>query len=283
MKNILLIALLFLAESSILSQQHIDFTPANKGKLTIYWGWNRAWYTKSDITFKGDAYNFTLRNVFAKDRQSDFKPSLYFNPATISIPQYNFRIGYFIQSNYHVSIGVDHMKYVVQQNQTVPIDGDITIKDSPFNKSYQANSVQLTEDFLKFEHTDGLNYINIALRRYDHLFSSKYLSLSFISGIETGMLLPKTNTTLLGMERYDEFHVSGFGINATTGIQLSTWKGLFLQPEFKSGFISLPSIRTTHSTSDSAHQKFGFAQFNIVFGGTINLVKKREVSTNPNN
>jgi hypothetical protein len=165
------------------------------------------------------------------------------------------------------------MKYVVQQNQTVAINGDISLKDSPYNNSYSSQNIALTEDFLKFEHTDGLNYINLGLRKYDQLFESEYFSVSFISGVETGIILPKTNTTLLGMERYDEFHLAGYGINATAGVQFSTWKGLFFQPEFKLGLVNMPNIRTTASTSDIAHQKFGFAQFNIVFGGIIELNK----------
>jgi hypothetical protein len=277
MKNILILLLLFLGGISSQAQS-IDYQPKqnNQGKFTIYWGWNRAWFTKSDITFKGDDYNFTLKDVFAKDRQSKFAPGLYFKPTTITIPQYNFRIGYFINSKYHISAGIDHMKYVVQQNQIVPIEGDVSIKDSQFNKSYQSTTVQLNEDFLKFEHTDGLNYVNIGLRRFDQLFTSKYLSMSAISGLELGVLIPRTNTTLLGMERYDEFHLSGYGMNAMLGINFSTWKGLFLQPEFKSGFINMPSIRTTHSKSDMAKQRFGFAQFNVVFGATISLGKKNK-------
>ena len=39
------------------------FTANNKGKIYIYWGGNRGNYTKSDITFKGDNYKFTVKNA----------------------------------------------------------------------------------------------------------------------------------------------------------------------------------------------------------------------------
>jgi len=33
------------------------------GKVYVYWGWNRAIFTDSDIHFTGDQYDFTLRDV----------------------------------------------------------------------------------------------------------------------------------------------------------------------------------------------------------------------------
>jgi hypothetical protein len=280
MKRIVFIFLLIFPQLGIFAQEvNLRLQQNQKGRLYIYWGWNRAWYTNSNITFKGDNYNFTLKDVFAKDRQSKFKPALYWNPATITIPQYNFRIGYFINSKYNISFGVDHMKYVMQQNQKVTIEGDINLKDSPYNNSYSNQNETLTEDFLKFEHTDGLNYIHVALRRQDSFLKLKRLELSSVIGIESGILLPKTNTTLLGMERYDEFHLSGYGFSSVFALNISPWKGFFLQPELKGGILNLPDIRTTKSTSDKANQHFGFLQFNIVFGASIQLSKKQRTNS----
>ncbi|MFZ2323767.1 MAG: hypothetical protein WAV89_08730 [Ignavibacteriaceae bacterium] len=61
-----------------------------KGDLYFFWGWNRGWYTNSDINFKGDDYNFTIEKVEAKDRQTKFGLNTYFNPTKATIPQYNF-------------------------------------------------------------------------------------------------------------------------------------------------------------------------------------------------
>jgi hypothetical protein len=40
----------------------------------------------------------------------------------MTIPQTNFRIGYFINDHYSIALGVDHMKYVAQ-NQVANITG----------------------------------------------------------------------------------------------------------------------------------------------------------------
>ena len=70
----------FIENTSIIQT---DFKTKNKGKLYFYWGWNKSQYSYSDITFKGDDYNFTLYNVAAKDRQNPWEADLYLNPSNI--------------------------------------------------------------------------------------------------------------------------------------------------------------------------------------------------------
>lgn len=244
-----------------------------KGTLYFYWGWNNGSYTNSDIHFSGDNYDFELFDVQASDRQSAFSFDTYFNPSNITIPQYNFRLGYYISDLWDISIGDDHMKYVMVANQNVKISGHIDDTDLPFHGVYEKEDIQLTENFLKFEHTDGLNYLNIELRR--QLLSIKFKKVSFnlMGGVGVGALVPRTNTTLLGKERYDEFHLAGFGLDALLASNIIFYDRFFLQFELKGGYINMPDIRTTHSESDRASQSFLFLQTNIVFGGLIRIFK----------
>jgi hypothetical protein len=63
-----------------------------------------------------------------------------------------------------------------------------------------------------YEHTDGLNYINTEFSRHDDISSlfkiqnTDKIQINLTEGV--GVLYPKTNATLLGKERYDDFHVS---------------------------------------------------------------------------
>lgn len=246
----------------------------NKGKLYAYWGWNRAKYSNSDIHFKGDTYDFTLYDVVAKDRQTRFALDPYFNPAMITIPQTNLRIGYFFHNNYELSVAVDHMKYVMVQNQHLKIDGTIQSADSAYNGTYNNQEVLVDPNFLLFEHTDGLNYINMELRRFDNLYSWKFIDINLTEGAGIGMLLPKTNCTLLAFPRNDNFHVAGYGLGAVAGLNINLWKYFFIQAELKGGFIHMPNIRTTPSAADVASQKFFFVQTNILFGAIFKICDK---------
>lgn len=245
----------------------------NKGKFYVYWGWNHAQYTKSDIRFKGEDYDFTLSDVTAHDRQTNFGIK-YFNPSSMTIPQYNFRLGYFFHDNWNISFGIDHMKYVMDQDQNVRMNGSIN-DGSKFDGTYDGQYMKLTDDFLTFEHTDGLNYANIELRRFDNLIhfpiskNGKGIDLNITEGIGGGILYPKTNTQLMGRPRYDEFHLAGFGVGAMVGINFTFWDYFFVQAELKGGYIDMQDIKTTENKADKAQQNFFYSQQNLVFGAVI--------------
>lgn len=242
-----------------------------KGKIYMYWGWNRGWFTNSQIHFHGNDYDFTLDDVIAKDRQSKFSFNDYFNPGRITIPQYNFRIGYMVNSHWDVSIGADHMKYVVQQNQMVKISGRITNSNTEYDGKYQQDDILIQKGFLEFEHTDGLNYENIEIRRWDDLFKKKYIKLCVNEGLGIGVMVPRTNTTLLNQSRYDEFHLAGFGTSAVGALNLMFFNVIFVQTELKVGYLNMPDIRTTMHKADRADQDFLFSQWNVVFGAMLDL------------
>lgn len=259
---------------SAYSQELYTLIPKkNKGQFYFYWGWNQSEYTRSDISFRGVNYAFTLENVKATDRQTKLS-SIYFKPGTATIPQYNVRIGYFLTEELSISIGNDHMKYVVTQNQKVEINGEIHGSGTVHDADYDHDEVTLTEDFLKFEHTDGLNYENIELRYHYDWLNSKRFSLNIIEGVGAGIMLPKTNSKLLGNERNDEFRVAGYGLNAILAINLKHKSGFFIQSEAKGGYVNMPDIRTTKFAADKAEQDFFFFQYNVVFGFQFGRIRQ---------
>ncbi|MCZ2102478.1 MAG: hypothetical protein LC107_13185 [Chitinophagales bacterium] len=259
------------AQEVIMQEKESVAKTEKKGSMYLYWGWNRSWYANSNLHFKGYDYDFNLKSVRATDRQSPFSTKVYLNPSNATIPQYNFRIGYFINSKYNISLGIDHMKYVVTQDQIVGIDGSINLPDSPYNGLYSGQNIALKEDFLKFEHTDGLNFVNVDIRRFYELWTTKKVTFNVMGGLGAGVMIPRTDATLLGKPRHDEFHLSGYGFSGVAGINASFWKYFFIQSEFKLGYISMPDILTTYDAADKADQRIMFSQFNVVFGGNIYL------------
>lgn len=266
-----------------LNAQNLDaktYTSSNKGKFFVSWGGNRASFTNSDITFKGNDYNFTLADVKSHDRPKGFHVD-YINPARMTIPQTNAKIGYFINDNYTVALGLDHMKYVMTQNQTVNIDGSISLPETEpggvFNGTYTNEPIQLTDDFLTFEHTDGLNYIYGEFSRFDDISSlfkiknTDVFQVNITEGIGVGLLYPKTNTTLLSKERYDDFHLSGYGFSLSVGLHLNFFKYFYLRGDLKGGFIDMNNIKTTQNPADSASQSFYYFQRVISVGGIFGI------------
>lgn len=251
------------------------YTAHNKGKFYVYWGGNRETFSKSDIRFKGADYDFTLYDVEAHDKPKGWNID-YINPGRMTIPQTNFRLGYFINDHYNISVGVDHMKYVMHQNKTVNYTGSYPNQGS-YNENPTGNQLTLDEQFLTFEHTDGLNYVNTEIARVDdisklfQLPNTDKFQVNTVAGLGLGILFPKTNAKVLSKERHDDFHVSGFGASAKVGLNFTFFKHFFVQTELKGGYINMNDIRTTALSDDTAEQDFWFLQRIIVVGGIFRI------------
>lgn len=246
----------------------------SKGKMFVFWGWNRAGFSKSDIRFKGNGYDFTLQNVIAHDRPSPLS-SDYVNPAEISTPQFNFRLAYFLKDNLALVVATDHMKYVMDQKQTVDFKGNIS--DPVYANMVHDGKVNLEdEQFLTFEHTDGLNYVNAGVEKYKNLVTKRKFDIFWAYGAGAGVLFPKSNVKLFGNERSDRFHVAGFGLDARTNINFLFWNRLMARVEGKFGYINMPDIKTTlNNKPDKASQDFVFYQINFGVGYVFNTKKNK--------
>jgi hypothetical protein len=230
------------------------------GKYFLSYGYNRALYSKSDIHFKGNTYDYTLYNVKATDRQTSFSLTYF---TDITIPQFNFKLGYYIDDTQSITIGTDHMKYVVSVPQNVKIKG----VDHQGN-THSDNQVEL-DHFLAFEHTDGLNYINVAYNKFYPIWvnENKTQAVSLFSGAGVGILFPKSNVTLIGYsQRNDEFKVAGFAADIQGGIHYDVTESIFIRGELKAGYINMPSISTSNNASDSASQHFTFFEYSLSLG-----------------
>lgn len=275
MSKILITAVFCFFLNVCFSQNKTGYPNTRKGQIYLLWGWNRAAYTKSNISFRGNDYDFILKKVRAHDRQSKFSYHNYLQLNRLTIPQTNFRAGYFIRKDFAVSFGFDHMKYVMDQNQTVMMTGVIK-QDGPFKGSYNGNKT-LTTDFLTFEHTDGLNYINVEGEKYVNLChaAGNKCIIDALFGGGAGILMPRTDVKLLNYERNDQFHIAGFGLSAKAGIQATFFKHLVIKFENKYGYINMPDILLhKKGTPGRAKQAFFFAAFDGMIGGSFSIHKK---------
>lgn len=243
-----------------------------KGQMFVFYGWNRGAFSNSDIHFSGNGYDFQLNSVVAHDRPTKFG-LVYFDPSWFTVTQYNFRIGYFIKDNWALVLGIDHMKYVMDQNQTVKFSG--TISDPVYAGMVHNGEVNLADEkFLTFEHTDGLNYENLGIERYQSLINSKNVDLVWGYGAGLGIMFPKSNVKLFGNERSDRFHVAGIGTDARTSLNLVLWKHIMARIEAKAGYINMWDVKTTlNNKPDKAQQDFAFGQIMGGIGYTFNTRK----------
>jgi len=288
MKNATLIFLalfsLILFSTNTIAQEETlvteKYTANNKGKFFISWGGNRETFSKSDIRFQGEGYDFTIHDASAKDKPKGWHID-YINPTRMTIPQTNIKVGYFISDKYNIAFGVDHMKYVMKEDLTKNVSGYIDLpldeEGSIFNQEFTGDPYFVSEDFLQFEHTNGLNYVYLELNRFDDISSllkinnTDTFQINITEGFGAGVLYPKTNTTLLQKDRYDEFHIAGYGVSLNVGLNFTFFKYFFIETDLRGGFINMPDIRTTSNTNEKASQHFWYLQRVISVGGRFRI------------
>ena len=230
---------------------------------------------KSDITFKGtdfrsNNYSFKLKKVKAYDRPTrDF--TTYYHPLRFTIPQYNFNYATSLKNNTNMSIGIDHMKYVVKSGQTVSITGDYENCEE-FQKlnSGQKSTIKLDKNKFELEHSDGLNYINTQLYKETTFLEHNNFRLNPYIGVGVGLLTPVTRSKLFCNDIVDKLNLTaGFGTNMRFGTKL-LYKKFFTNIEVRVGYINMPNIRTTKNKKlEKASQYFFFVEPIVKIGFNV--------------
>jgi hypothetical protein len=214
---------MLLSSLSVFSQDEPCNCPggAVKGRGTFYaaWGYNRDWFSKSDLHFHDsgtDNYDFTLYDVKAKDRSGFSQILRTAITGDISIPQYVYRFGYYFNNKHDIGVEInfDHSKYVMINNQTVQITGQI-------HGVQMDKDTVLYDNFLRFEHTNGANFMMgnfIKRKNFLHSGNNRHW-LSAIVKTGFGIVIPKTDVTIFGNRLDNKFHVAGWITGVETGLR----------------------------------------------------------------
>ncbi len=249
-----------------------------KGSFFAFWGYNRSDYPSSDIHFSGPGYDFTLDNVVAKDAPTPFDGfKTYFNPKLLSIPEFNMHAGYFIKDNLSISIGWDHMKYVMVPDQSSHITGYINAQVS--NPAFTINPAYVgtynntpisisSKDFLRYEHTDGFNYASVELEHYKTLWNpgKGKMGIEWINGVGIGAVVPRSDVRLFTLGRNNYWNLAGAGASLKTGLRLNLSRRFFIESAIKGGYTNLWDVRTTGQAADHAEQSIWFGELYYAIG-----------------
>jgi hypothetical protein len=247
-KSIFCLLWLLVSLPALAQQQKSISTEKKKlhGTFFLQWGYHRDAYTNSTIQFKDTEtpnmpkYDFTFHNAKAHD-QPDMDDLLN-DPLTV--PQYVLTGGYFFNDKHDLGVEVswNHLKYVFTDNQMLHMTGTID------GQSYDLDTL-ITPQFVRFEHTNGNNYLIISLLKRISLLSSKnqkhILSANFRAG--PGVLIPKTDShiTINNQEYHNDgpFRVSGWVIGVGAALRYDFFKYFFFEPSIKGSFVDYTNVK----------------------------------------
>ncbi len=267
--------------------------PPKKRMIYFSWGYNRGFHSKSDATFKTKDGTFTIHDAVGHDRQS--KDILdYISPSRIPIPQYNLRIGYQVNDNWDIVVGLDHMKWVFDNQLKYEVTGDynhtVFVPDASGDPALLTgltfDQVKQTGDvrWLSFEHTNGYNYVHAGAVYKNNLFTSRNGDFKIGTGLGAGagMMVPQTTVKYhqdswwnwQGVD--NQFHVAGFGAHAEAKVQLG-YKNFFIEPVVRGTYIKINNALVQSKGEVLSHTPIGSIQF-IVQGGYKIPLKERKKS-----
>jgi hypothetical protein len=255
----------------------------NKTKtLFVTWGYNRAYYNDSDVHFKGDGFDFTLYDAKAADMPEEFSTRVYFNPAQFTVPQFNFRAGYYFRPDWCVSLGWDHMKYRLITTQLVRISGNISDEkyfDPEYTGTFNNDYILYTGRFMDYHHSDGFNFIRAALERRVPFLANRRrtFALAFNGAASVGIMLPWTDFTFFGERNRNWPHVAGYGLSLSAGLRFEFLRHFFFQLNAQSGWSNLTNVLLEGDKDSRAKQKIGFFERSMAIGGYIPLIKSEKI------
>jgi hypothetical protein len=224
--------------------------------MYLQWGYNVETYTHSNIHFRmSNGDDFILHHARAHDK-NDFH-DLYKEPSEISIPQYNYRIGFYLDTKHSkaVEINFDHAKYVVTDGQTVHVTGTID------GVHVDGDSVLNPATFLHFEHTDGANWLHINYVRLYSLAYTKSHSRTLLTGLwkaGAGINIPRTDFTWRGDRLNNNFHVAGYNVSAEGGFRFYPLKNFFIEGTAKTGYVRYVDALANTTTTKGNRASQGF-------------------------
>jgi hypothetical protein len=257
------------------------------GTLFAMWGYNRSWYTQSNIRFKGSDYDFKLKNAKASDRPSDFSFSYYFNPNTLTIPQYNTRIGYYFMDKWAFVVGWDHMKYVFNDKNEVLLDGFVTPgSDANWSGDYDNQPIVTNRDDFHYENTNGYNLIRFELMKSWDLWSvgsKKQFAITGHSGLAVGPALTFSDLNFQQKHTIGTPSLSGFGMALGGSIRTEFFRHFFMQIDMNLGVAALTRVRTRPDDRNQfARHTFGYSQYFVAAGWLFYLNPKNKCDSCPN-
>lgn len=264
-QRLLLITLGFLTSTS--------FAQKRTRKLSgiyLQWGYNTEWYTNSNIRIKmPNGTDFVLHQAKASDRPD--MDAVYKEPLDVSIPQYNYRIGFYLNKKHSraIEINFDHAKYIVNDWQTVKVTG--VINGIPVN----GDSILNPQTFLHFEHTDGANWLHLNYVQQQTLLTKRNKNplLTFVWKAGAGINIPRTDFTWQGDRLNNDFHIAGYNISAESGVRLFVLKKLFFEFTGKTGYVKyLNALSNSNAIKGiRARHSFGYIELIGTLGYDINF------------
>ncbi|HXS35802.1 MAG TPA: hypothetical protein VN721_03830 [Flavipsychrobacter sp.] len=235
-----------------------------KHKTSYYfsWGYNEEWYTHSNVKISQPSLNndYTMENVRSHDHIGWDK----IIGSAITIPQYNYRLGFFFneEKGLALEINFDHTKYLISDPQNIQVKG--TINDKP------ATSPILFTQSNGFYYylNNGANFFLINIVKRKHIFNTKdnNLKIDLLGKAGIGPVVPHVQNSLFGEANDPHFQLGGWNTGIEGTVKVTLFKYVYLEYCNKLDYARYSHLQVYDGR---AKQAFGTYEMILNLGITI--------------
>jgi hypothetical protein len=234
-----------------------------RGEFYFSWGYNKEWYTHSDVKVNQPALNnnYTLQSVHSHDHPG-WDEGLFTSP--ISIPQYNYRLGFFFDRKKGLAfeINFDHTKHIITDGQSIKLGGTLNGKqtDSTINFS-EANGFY-------YYLNNGANFLlfNIVKRWNWSESKTGNFKIDALGKAGIGPLIPHVQNSFFGKENDPGFQIGGWNMGTEAAVRATFYKRIYLEFSNKLDYARYSNLKVYQGT---AKQAFGTYEMVLSLGFTL--------------
>lgn len=248
-----------------------------KHEFYFSWGYNKEWFTHSNLHISQPALSndFTFKNIKGYDHPG-WDGQLF--TKAISIPQYNYRIGYFIneKKGLAIEINFDHTKFIFGDNQLVHVKGTIGGKGYDGNVLFKENDAPGADSSSYYFLNNGANFLLFNILKRWHFISNKKetIKIDALAKFGIGPVIPHVENKFFNQKANDEhFQVGGWNIGVEGAIRATFFNHVYLEYTNKLDYARYSGLRIYQGT---AKQAFGTYEMILNLGLTFPVGKKTQ-------
>ncbi|HSC37480.1 MAG TPA: hypothetical protein VLD19_06415 [Chitinophagaceae bacterium] len=243
--------------------------PSHRGEFYFSWGYNTEAYTRSRVKINqpGLGNNYTFYNVKGNDHRG-WDEGLF--SKALSIPQYNYRIGYFFNDKHDlgVEINFDHTKFIFSDEQTVALKGTLGGRqvDTSLRSSQKAG--------FYYYLNNGANFLlfNIVKRWHWYTNPKNNIKLDLLGKAGIGPVIPHVENSFFGKANDPHFQLGGWNTGAEGALRATFYHYVYLELCGKLDYARYSNLKIYEGTAKHA---FGTAEAILNLGITFPTGKKR--------
>jgi len=233
----------------------------NKGEIYFSWGYNTEWYTRSTVKISQPELNnhYQFKSISGHDHRGWDDGLL---TKALSIPQYNYRIGYFFnnKTDLGVEINFDHTKFIFS-NQMASVKGTLYGRQVDTSVNFTA------ANGFYYYLNNGANFLLFNIVKRWHWYTNKQqnIKIDALGKAGIGPVIPHVQNKFFSEPGNEpHFQFGGWNTGVEGALRSTFYRCVYLELSGKLDYARYSGLKIYKGTAKHA---FGTAEAILSLGG----------------